>query len=118
MLCSAVLCCPAPGYYSRYAVLRRLLRGFLDAVGGEGRRPQVLVLGAGFDTAWFQLAKDGGAEALPAKWLEVDFKEVSDRWGGVAALGVGRWAGPVRDRCRFFLLDAADEMYLSGWRAR
>lgn len=36
---------------------------------------QVLVLGAGFDTAWFQLQQDM-PDVLPAKYLEVDFKEV------------------------------------------
>ncbi len=34
---------------------------------------QFLVLGAGFDTTWFQLASEGRA---PAKYLELDFSEV------------------------------------------
>ena len=34
---------------------------------------QVLCLGAGFDTTWFQLQQDGLA---PTRYLEVDFKEV------------------------------------------
>jgi len=37
-------------------------------------RMQVLVLGAGFDTSWFQLAAEGRA---PHKYLELDFAEVS-----------------------------------------
>ena len=33
------------------------------------------MLGAGFDTTWFQLAKDAGGRP-PYRCLEVDFKEV------------------------------------------
>ena len=41
---------------------------------------QVLVLGAGFDTAWFQLHQDLPPGQMPVKYLEVDFKEVG-AWG-------------------------------------
>lgn len=34
---------------------------------------QVLVLGGGFDTTWFQLAQAG---KLPARYLELDYPEV------------------------------------------
>ncbi len=44
---------------------------------------QVLVLGGGFDTTWFQLAQAGRA---PAHYLELDYPEVC---GG----GVGLWGG-------------------------
>lgn len=46
------------GYYSRFMVLRQLLLDFLQLTGhgqaGE-LQPQVLSLGAGHDTTWFQL---------------------------------------------------------------
>jgi hypothetical protein len=47
---------------------------------GDG---QVVVLGAGFDTTWFQLTSEAGAgpggdaDACPYTCLEVDFKEAS-----------------------------------------
>ncbi|GLC52824.1 hypothetical protein PLESTB_000672500 [Pleodorina starrii] len=65
------------GYYSRHAALRQLLQRFLAAAAGSGQQPQVLVLGAGFDTTWFQLSRDQGC--APYKCLEVDFKEVTQR---------------------------------------
>lgn len=48
------------GYYARWAVLRKLLRQFLSStnLGLEKNcqpRKQILSLGAGFDTTYFQL---------------------------------------------------------------
>lgn len=43
---------PCPGYYSRTAGLRLLLTQFLSQFQ---RQCQVLVMGAGYDTTWFQL---------------------------------------------------------------
>lgn len=63
------------GYYSRHAALRQLLQSFLAAAAASGQQPQVLVLGAGFDSTWFQLSHDKGRAAY--KCLELDFKEVS-----------------------------------------
>ncbi|EFJ47079.1 hypothetical protein VOLCADRAFT_81666 [Volvox carteri f. nagariensis] len=66
------------GYYSRHAALRQLLNRFLAAAAATAsQQPQVLVLGAGFDTTWFQLHRDLGR--APYKCLEVDFKEVTQR---------------------------------------
>ncbi|KAG2452241.1 hypothetical protein HYH02_003268 [Chlamydomonas schloesseri] len=72
------------GYYSRHAALRQLLEQFIAAARAAGKQPQVLVLGAGFDTTWFQLAKDGGG-AAPYNCLEVDFKEVTQRKAAIIA---------------------------------
>lgn len=47
-----------------------------EAIGQPYRR-QVLVLGAGFDTSWFQRKAHG--EELPDQWLEMDFPEVTRR---------------------------------------
>lgn len=46
-----------PGYYSRYWVLHQLLLDFLDIThSGESELPpQILSLGAGYDTTWFGL---------------------------------------------------------------
>lgn len=51
---------------------------FLDAAAASGQTAQVVALGAGFDTTWFQLTKDGGGTAR-YRCLEVDFKEVTKR---------------------------------------
>ncbi|GFR41708.1 hypothetical protein Agub_g2458 [Astrephomene gubernaculifera] len=71
------------GYYSRHAALRQLLESFLAAAEAAGQQPQVLVLGAGYDTTWFQMRKDRGR--LPYKCLEVDFKEVTQRKAAIIA---------------------------------
>ena len=63
---------PLAGYYSRFAALRDLLLRFLAAAGAPA---QVLSLGAGYDTACFQLAREGVA---PSKWVELDFLEVRE----------------------------------------
>ena len=44
------------GYYSRLAALRQLLKQFLNISHNQQSGPtQILSLGAGFDTTWFQL---------------------------------------------------------------
>ncbi|MEW5297761.1 MAG: hypothetical protein WDW36_000945 [Sanguina aurantia] len=48
----------------------------------RGKTLQVLVLGAGFDTAWFQLQREGRA---PARYLELDFKEVTRKKAAIIA---------------------------------
>ncbi|KXZ50455.1 hypothetical protein GPECTOR_16g629 [Gonium pectorale] len=76
------------GYYSRHAALRQLLNSFLAtaarAAAGDRQPPQLLALGAGFDTTWFQLARDAGGRA-PYRCLEVDFKEVTQRKAAIIA---------------------------------
>lgn len=68
------------GYFSRFAALRKLLFQFLnsDANLEEDRRTkkQVLSLGAGFDTTYFQLQDEGKA---PDLYVELDFKEVTTK---------------------------------------
>lgn len=65
------------GYFARWAALRKLLNQFLDTEknGGEkgNLKKQVLSLGAGFDTTYFQLQDEGRA---PHLYVELDFKEV------------------------------------------
>ena len=62
------------GYYARYAALRSLLLRFLAGAGSVAGGAQVLALGAGYDTSFFQLALEGIA---PAKYVELDFAQAS-----------------------------------------
>ncbi|XP_010275434.1 PREDICTED: tRNA wybutosine-synthesizing protein 4 isoform X2 [Nelumbo nucifera] len=68
------------GYYSRWAALRKLLTQFLTCEinnGGEAfMKKQILSLGAGFDTTYFQLQDEGNA---PYLYVELDFKEVTSK---------------------------------------
>uniref|UniRef100_A0A7N0UPM5 Leucine carboxyl methyltransferase 1 homolog n=2 Tax=Kalanchoe fedtschenkoi TaxID=63787 RepID=A0A7N0UPM5_KALFE len=68
------------GYFSRWAALRKLLFQFLDAgkdhEGGDSVKKQILSLGAGFDTTYFQLQDE---EKAPYLYVELDFKEVTSK---------------------------------------
>ncbi|TXG62512.1 hypothetical protein EZV62_009506 [Acer yangbiense] len=68
------------GYFARWAALRKLLYQFLNSErNGEEechRKKQILSLGAGFDTTYFQLQDEGKA---PYLYVELDFKEVTSR---------------------------------------
>ncbi|KAL3516858.1 hypothetical protein ACH5RR_023760 [Cinchona calisaya] len=61
------------GYFARWAVFRKLLYQFLDCVK---TKKQILSLGAGFDTTYFQLKDEGKA---PDLYVELDFKEVTSK---------------------------------------
>ncbi|GAY41825.1 hypothetical protein CUMW_062390 [Citrus unshiu] len=68
------------GYFARWAALRRLLYQFLDC-GSDGdkkchTKKQILSLGAGFDTTYFQLQAEGKA---PHLYVELDFIEVTSK---------------------------------------
>ncbi|EPS72573.1 hypothetical protein M569_02182, partial [Genlisea aurea] len=65
------------GYFARYAALRKLLYQFLDIeihLDEKFNKKQILSLGAGFDTTFFQLQDEGKA---PQRYVELDFKEVT-----------------------------------------
>ncbi|CAL9006636.1 unnamed protein product [Prunus brigantina] len=68
------------GYFARWAALRKLLNQFLDTEKNGGEKghlkKQVLSLGAGFDTTYFQLQDEGKA---PHLYVELDFKEVTSK---------------------------------------
>ncbi|KAG6400499.1 hypothetical protein SASPL_137336 [Salvia splendens] len=66
------------GYFARYSALRKLLYKFLDCkINGEEKcKKQILSLGAGFDTTYFQLQDEGNA---PHLYVELDFKEVTSK---------------------------------------
>lgn len=66
------------GYFARWAAFRKLLYQFLSCekkLNEQGStRKQILSLGAGFDTTYFQLQDEGKA---PDLYVELDFKEVT-----------------------------------------
>ncbi|CAO2825716.1 unnamed protein product [Amaranthus hypochondriacus] len=62
------------GYFARFAALRKLLSQFLHS--DDHTKKQVLSLGAGFDTTYFQLQGEGKA---PYLYVELDFKEVTSK---------------------------------------
>ncbi|PON60849.1 Leucine carboxyl methyltransferase 1, LCMT [Parasponia andersonii] len=68
------------GYFARWAALRKLLFQFLEKErNGDEKghsKKQILSLGAGFDTTFFQLQDEGKA---PHLYVEVDFKEVTGK---------------------------------------
>ncbi|KAG8653737.1 hypothetical protein MANES_05G054600v8 [Manihot esculenta] len=68
------------GYFARWAAFRKLLYQFLDceknANEGGHIKKQILSLGAGFDTTYFQLQDEGKA---PSLYVELDFKEVTSK---------------------------------------
>lgn len=67
------------GYYARWASIRKLLMQFLEAgaSSSDGQsKKQILSLGAGFDTLYFQLQ---GEEKAPHLFVELDFKEVTSK---------------------------------------
>ncbi|KAK8506520.1 hypothetical protein V6N12_034246 [Hibiscus sabdariffa] len=68
------------GYFARWAALRKLLYQFLDCEGSNSEKgstkKQILSLGAGFDTTYFQLQDEGKA---PYLYVELDFKEVTSK---------------------------------------
>ncbi|KAI4302826.1 hypothetical protein MLD38_038527 [Melastoma candidum] len=67
------------GYFARWAAFRKLLYEFLDCGRSttiNSSKKQVLSLGAGFDTTYFQLKDEGKA---PFLYVELDFKEVTSK---------------------------------------
>ncbi|CAN8310787.1 unnamed protein product [Cochlearia groenlandica] len=65
------------GYFSRWAAFRKLLSQFLEtATETAPRNKQILSLGAGFDTTYFQLLDEGKGLHL---YVELDFKEVTSK---------------------------------------
>ncbi|KAA8520442.1 hypothetical protein F0562_014698 [Nyssa sinensis] len=65
------------GYFARWAAFRKLLYQFLNEKNTDEKghiNKQILSLGAGFDTTFFQLQEEGKA---PYLYIELDFKEVT-----------------------------------------
>nr|XP_043628074.1 leucine carboxyl methyltransferase 1 homolog [Erigeron canadensis] len=64
------------GYFARWATFRQFLNQFLKSNDGGPVKKQILSLGAGFDTTYFQLQDEGKA---PHLYVELDFKEVTSK---------------------------------------
>lgn len=67
------------GYFARWATFRKFLHQFLntEVKSNDGHvKKQILSLGAGFDTTYFQLQDEGKA---PHLYVELDFKEVTSK---------------------------------------
>ncbi|KAL2892549.1 Leucine carboxyl methyltransferase 1-like protein [Bienertia sinuspersici] len=62
------------GYFARFGALRKFLFQFLSS--DVHTKKQVLSLGAGFDTTYFQLQEEGKA---PYLYVELDFHEVTSK---------------------------------------
>ncbi|KAL8155339.1 hypothetical protein AgCh_000645 [Apium graveolens] len=111
------------GYFARWAAFRKLLYQFLICeLNGDGShtRKQILSLGAGFDTTFFNLQDDGKA---PHLYVELDFKEVTckkaaliesctqlrDKVGGSAS---------ISRECVLIYLDPESSRSLVGWASK
>lgn len=63
------------GYYARHTLIRSLLLHFLEFSHSSTEPPQVVVLGCGFDTLYFQL-RDAREIAAGVLYVECDFPDV------------------------------------------
>eukprot|EP01028_Stygiella_incarcerata_P002407 TRINITY_DN14496_c0_g1_i1.p1 TRINITY_DN14496_c0_g1~~TRINITY_DN14496_c0_g1_i1.p1 ORF type:complete len:319 (+),score=76.93 TRINITY_DN14496_c0_g1_i1:54-1010(+) len=61
------------GYYLRVRAVRTLLTHFVESCRKDGLKPQILSVGAGFDTNYWVMEKEGTA---PDVFVEVDLPEV------------------------------------------
>ncbi|KAL1217146.1 Leucine carboxyl methyltransferase 1-like protein [Cardamine amara subsp. amara] len=72
------------GYFSRWAAFRKLMAQFLESGTSSNEtaqaKKQILSLGAGFDTTYFQLLDEGKG---PHLYVELDFKEVTSKKAAV-----------------------------------
>nr|XP_043627642.1 leucine carboxyl methyltransferase 1 homolog isoform X2 [Erigeron canadensis] len=64
------------GYFVRWATFRQFLNCETKSNNGGLVKKQILSLGAGFDTTYFQLQDEGKA---PDLYVELDFKEVTSK---------------------------------------
>uniref|UniRef100_A0A1J3DN59 Leucine carboxyl methyltransferase 1 homolog n=1 Tax=Noccaea caerulescens TaxID=107243 RepID=A0A1J3DN59_NOCCA len=72
------------GYFSRWAAFRKMLSQFLESGTSSNEtaqaKKQIVSLGAGFDTTFFQLLDEGKG---PNLYVELDFKEVTSKKAAV-----------------------------------
>uniref|UniRef100_A0A1J3IDI5 Leucine carboxyl methyltransferase 1 homolog n=1 Tax=Noccaea caerulescens TaxID=107243 RepID=A0A1J3IDI5_NOCCA len=72
------------GYFSRWAAFRKMLSQFLESGTSSNEtaqaKKQIVSLGAGFDTTFFQLLDEGKG---PILYVELDFKEVTSKKAAV-----------------------------------
>ncbi|XP_073222761.1 leucine carboxyl methyltransferase 1 homolog isoform X2 [Cicer arietinum] len=109
------------GYFARWAALRKLLYQFLDVEKKTDEngptKTQILSLGAGFDTTYFQLQDEGKA---PHLYVEVDFKEVTSKKAALIETcsqlkdKLGETASISRE-CVLIYLDPDSSCQVVGW---
>ncbi|XP_022641231.1 tRNA wybutosine-synthesizing protein 4 isoform X2 [Vigna radiata var. radiata] len=112
------------GYFARWAAIRKLLYQFLDiekkADGDAPIKKQILSLGAGFDTTYFQLQDEGKA---PDLYVEVDFKEVTSKKAALIETNsqlrnkLGETATISRE-CVLIYLDPDSSRRIVGWASQ
>jgi O-methyltransferase involved in polyketide biosynthesis len=66
------------GYYARVAAIESVVTRFVDAHkgDGDGRKAQIVILGAGLDSMYFRLKQRGALPAL-CEYFEMDFPDVT-----------------------------------------
>nr|XP_009796080.1 PREDICTED: tRNA wybutosine-synthesizing protein 4 isoform X3 [Nicotiana sylvestris] len=112
------------GYFARWAALRKMLYQFLDcnpnADGSGNIKKQILSLGAGFDTMFFQLQDEGKA---PHLYVELDFIEVTSKKAALIETysqlrdKVGEIAS-ISSECVLIYLDPDSSRTIVGWASR
>ena len=67
-------------YHARVSAVRAVLRGFLEAGGGDGGAPpQVVSLGAGFGTDGFLALSEAWGGGAGLRWVDCDFPALARR---------------------------------------
>eukprot|EP00890_Picochlorum_soloecismus_P003938 jgi/Picsp_1/4545/NSC_06766-R1_leucine carboxyl methyltransferase len=70
------------GYYARHAIIKSQLLNFINIHKDRKDTPQVLILGCGFDTLYFQLRKEGLVDSS-VHYVECDFQDVVEAKGQI-----------------------------------
>ena len=74
--CVVVLLVEITGYYARVKSVHSLLKQFITLTKSAGLKSQVISLGAGYDTTYWQLHSTG---SQPTTYLEVDLATVTSK---------------------------------------
>lgn len=70
------------GYYARHTIIKTQLLNFINLHKARNVKPQVLVLGCGFDTLYFQLKKERLVDSS-VHYVECDFEDVVEAKGQI-----------------------------------
>ncbi|KAI8109985.1 hypothetical protein M9434_001261 [Picochlorum sp. BPE23] len=64
------------GYFARHIIIKSLILDYLERNSKGSAKVQVVVLGCGFDTLYFQLRQQGVLQDRVSKYIECDFEDV------------------------------------------
>ena len=64
------------GYFARHIIIKSLILDYLERHSKGSAKVQVVVLGCGFDTLYFQLKREGMLRDKVSKYVECDFEDV------------------------------------------